>query len=282
VAASVASAHPGHLALAAAACVANLGFHAARWAAVTRLPVGRVRFRAVFDAMVAGFAVGVAVPARAGDLVRAHLLARRTGLSTVAVVGAAAVDYVVGTATLVPLIVLTGVATPLPDWARHALLLTSIMAAAGIALVFLFRPPAEDLGPAGEPDGGSPSPGLVTRLRSGLAAARDPIALARAFAWGFAGWGAELAVAWATLAAIGVEPSVAVASLVVVATAAANAIAVSPGNAGPFELAAMLPLAGLGVPTERALAFALLLHVVHLAPAAVLGGIALLREAREA
>jgi len=279
---SVASARPGPLALAAAGCVANLGFHAARWAAVTRLPVGRVRFRAVFDAMVAGFAVGVAVPARAGDLVRAHLLARRTGLSTVAVVGAAAVDYVVGTATLVPLIVLTGVATPLPDWARHALLLTSIMAAAGIALVFLFRPPAEDLGPAGEPDGGSPSPGLVARLRSGLAAARDPIALTRAFAWGLAGWGAELAMAWATLAAVGVEPSVAVASLVVVATAAANAIAVSPGNAGPFELAAMLPLAGLGVPTERALAFALLLHGVHLAPAAVLGGIALLREAREA
>jgi len=282
VVASVASAHPGHLALAAAACVANLAFHAARWAAVTRLPVGRVRFRAVFDAMVAGFAVGIAVPARAGDLVRAHLLARRTGLSTVAVVGAAAVDYVVGTATLVPLIVLTGVATPLPDWGRHALLLTSIVAAAGIALVLLFRPPAEDLGPAGEPDAGVPSPRLVARLRSGLAAARDPVALARAFAWGLAGWGAELAMAWATLAAVGVEPNVAVASLVVVATAAANAIAMSPGNAGPFELAAMLPLAGLGVPTEPALAFALLLHVVHLAPAAVLGGIALLREAREA
>jgi uncharacterized membrane protein YbhN (UPF0104 family) len=282
VAASVGSANPGQLALAAAACVANLAFHAARWAAVVRPPAGRIRLRAVFDAMVAGLAVGIAVPARAGDLVRAHLLARRTGLSTAAVVGAAAVDYVVGTATLVPLIVLTGLATPLPDWARHALLVTSILSAAGIALVFLLRPPAEDLGPAGEPDAEEPPPGLVARLRSGLSAAHDPVAVARAFGWGLAGWGAELAIAWATLAAVGVEPTVALASLVVVATAAANAIAVSPGNAGPFELAAMLPLAGLGVPTEPALAFALLLHVVHLAPAAVLGSAALLHEARTA
>jgi hypothetical protein len=78
-----------------------------------------------------------------------------------------------------------------------------------------------------------------------------------------------------------VEPTVALASLVVVATAAANAIAVSPGNAGPFELAAMLPLASLGVAAEPALAFALLLHVVHLGPAAALGGVALVRAARD-
>jgi hypothetical protein len=66
----------------------------------------------------------------------------------------------------------------------------------------------------------------------------------------------------------------------VVATAAANAVAVSPGNAGPFELAAMLPVASVGVAPAPALAFALLLHAVHLAPAAALGGWVLVREAR--
>lgn len=283
VGASVATAHPGLLALAVLACVANLVFHAYRWAAVVRPPGQPVPARAVFDAMVAGFAVGIAVPARAGDLVRAHLLGRRARLSTAAVIGAAAVDYVVGTATLVPLIVLAGVATPLPDWARHALLVTSVSAAAGIALVFLFRPDREVPADEGEPlDDGSPipEPGLVARLRSGLAAVHEPVAMARALGWGVAGWGAELAIAWSTLGAVGVEPTVALASLVVVATAAANAVAVSPGNAGPFELAAMLPLAGLGVAAEPALAFALLLHAVHLAPAAALGGWVLLREAR--
>jgi hypothetical protein len=79
---------------------------------------------------------------------------------------------------------------------------------------------------------------------------------------------------------VGVPPTLPLAALAVVATAAANAIAVSPGNAGPFELAAMLPLAGLGVAREPALAFALLLHVAHLAPTAALGVWVLVREAR--
>ncbi|HEX9307014.1 MAG TPA: lysylphosphatidylglycerol synthase transmembrane domain-containing protein [Anaeromyxobacter sp.] len=276
VGASVAGAHLGLLALAMGANVLNLVFHAARWAAVVRPPGVRVRLVDVFEAMVAGFAVGIAAPARAGDLVRSHLLARRARLSTASVVGAAAVDYVVGTASLVPLIVLLGVATPLPDWARHALLVTSIGSAAGIALVFVLRPrratPAEKVDE-------SASPGLVVRLRSGLGAVREPLALARCLAWGVAGWGAELLIAWFTLSAVGLEPTLPLAALAVVATAAANAIAVSPGNAGPFELAAMLPLAGFGVAREPALAFALLLHVAHLAPTAALGAWVLVREA---
>jgi uncharacterized membrane protein YbhN (UPF0104 family) len=270
VAATLARSRPGPVALAMAANVANLAFHAARWAAVVRPPGVRVRLADVFEAMVGGFAVGIAVPARAGDLVRSHLLARRAGLSTAAVIGAAAVDYVVGTASLVPLILLLGVATPLPGWARHALVLTSIGSAAGVAALLALRPSRE----------AAERPGLLWRLRSGLGAVHEPLALTRSFAWGFAGWGAELLVAWFTLDAVGIPPTLVLASLVVVATAAANAVAVSPGNAGPFELAAVLPLAGLGVAREPALAFALLLHVAHLAPTAVLGGWVLLREAR--
>ena len=121
--------------------------------------------------------------------------------------------------------------------------------------------------------------GVVARLRSGLSAVHEPGALARSLGWAMAGWGAELAVAWATLAAVGIPPTVGLSALVVLATAAANGISVTPGNAGPFELAAMLPLAGVGVAPEPALAFALLFHLVHLAPIAAMGGWVLLREA---
>lgn len=274
VARSLASAHPGFLLLAAAANVLNLVFHAARWAAVVRPSAACVRIGDALDATAAGLAVGIAVPARAGDLVRSHLLARRAGLSTPTVVASAAVDYVVGTASLVPLLALLAAATTLPGWARHALLLTSVAAAVGVAAVFLLRP-ARDAIPEGE--GLS---GLLSHLRSGLAAVHAPGAVTRSFAWAFAGWGAELLIAWFTLAAVGLAPTVSLAALAVVATAAANAIAVSPGNAGPFELAAMLPLAGLGVAPEPALAFALLFHLAHLAPPLALGAWVLLREAR--
>jgi hypothetical protein len=275
--ASLVAASPGLLLVAALANVANLVFHAFRWAAVVRPPGVRVRAVDVLGAMTAGFAVGIAVPARAGDLVRAHLLARRAGLRRSVVLASAALDYVVGTASLVPLVALLAVAIPLPSWARHALVVTAVATAGGVVALFFLRPPRE----GGRTDHPGLA-GLVARLRSGLSAVHEPGALARALAWALCGWAAELAVAWATLAAVGIAPTLGLSALVVLATAAANAIAVSPGNAGPFELAAMLPLAGVGVAPEPALAFALLFHLAHLAPIAAMGGWVLLREAAKA
>lgn len=272
--ASLLSANAGLLLVAALANVVNLVFHAFRWAAVVRPKGVRVRAADVLASMTAGFAVGIAVPARAGDLVRSHLLARRARLRRSFVIASAAVDYVVGTASLVPLVALLALVIPLPGWARQALLVTSVAAAAGVAVLFVLRPRRDAV-----PDGEGLS-GLVLRLRDGLSAVHEPGALGRSFAWAFAGWGAELAVAWFTLAAVGIPPTLALASLAVLATAAANAISVSPGNTGPFELAAMLPLTGLGVAREPALAFALLFHLVHLAPIAAMGGWVLVREAR--
>ncbi|HEX9051711.1 MAG TPA: lysylphosphatidylglycerol synthase domain-containing protein, partial [Anaeromyxobacter sp.] len=141
--ASLAAAQPGLLLLAALANVANLVFHAYRWAAVVRPRGVRVRTADVLAATTAGFAVGIAVPARAGDLVRAHLLARRAGLGRSFVLASAALDYVVGTASLVPLVALLAVATPLPSWARDALGVTAVASAGGAVALFALRPPRD-------------------------------------------------------------------------------------------------------------------------------------------
>ena len=62
------------------------------------------------------------------------------------------------------------------------------------------------------------------------------------------------------------------------AASAAAAVGVSPGNAGTFELATAVALAGVGVPWDAAVAFALAFHAVHVVPVALLGGAVLLRE----
>ena len=273
---TLAAANPMWLVAAALANVVNLWVHAVRWAVVIRQPAVRLRLSDVFEALVAGYATGIAVPARAGDLVRSHLLARRTGLSTPEVLASAAVDYVIGTAALVPLLALVGLATPLPAWARDAMLAAAVASGAGVVGVFLLRPKP------GAPAADSGIGGLVSRFRGGLAVVREPGAIARCAAWGLVGWGADLLVAWCALAAVGLDAGWAEAGLAVVATAAVNAVAISPGNAGPFELAAMLPLTGVGIAHEPALAFALLLHVAHLAPVAGIGAVVLFQEAREA
>jgi uncharacterized membrane protein YbhN (UPF0104 family) len=271
------SADPALLAAAGASNLLSQWTRAARWAAVVRPPGVVLRARHAFAPLVAGYAVAIVVPARAGDVVRAHMLARRTGLPTASVLAAAFLDYVVGTATLVPLLAALALATPLPGWARQALLAFAALGAVGFAATWLLRPP-----PDHDPAAHRGVRGLVGRLRAGLDAAHEPKAIGASLGWGVVGWGTELLIALFALAAMGLPATLAVGGLLVCATTAANVLSISPGNAGPFEVAALLVLAGLGVDAERALAFALLYHACHLAPTGLVGAGVLVRAARAA
>ncbi|BDG01652.1 lysylphosphatidylglycerol synthase transmembrane domain-containing protein [Anaeromyxobacter oryzae] len=279
VLAVLARADPILVLLACGANVLSLALHSKRWASVVQPPGARLRFRDAFAAVTAGFAAGVVLPARAGDVLRAALLARRARLSTASLLAAAALDYVVGSAALVPLLALLAVGTPLPGWARTALLAFTAVAAAGLVAAFVLRPSHRTTVAPAAPKGGHRL-ALVARLRAGLSATHDPGALGRAFAWGVAGWMAEVLIALLALAALGLPTTLAAAALAVLASTAANIVAISPGNTGPFELAVVVALAGLGVDREPAVAFALLYHFVHLAPVTLIGGGLLLVEAR--
>jgi glycosyltransferase AglD len=270
---TLAGANPWLVALSCAANLLSLAFHSRRWAAVVRPPHVKIRFRDAFWPVVAGFAAGLVVPARAGDVLRAWMLARRTHLPTATVVAAAALDYLIGAATLVPVLALVAIGTPLPGWARTTLGVFAIIAVAGTVAVWFLRPPRD----RPVPTRGAKT-GLVARLRGGLAAAHEPRAIAASVLWGLCGWGAEALIALFALAALGLPTTFPVAALLVVATTAANIVVVSPGNAGPFELAAMVALAGVGVDRAPALALALLYHLVHLVPVAVLGLWVLVRD----
>jgi peptidoglycan/xylan/chitin deacetylase (PgdA/CDA1 family)/uncharacterized membrane protein YbhN (UPF0104 family) len=268
VGASLAGAHPGLLALAAGANLVSLATHAGRWRTVTLVPGGRVRYRDAWVAILSGFAAGLVLPGRGGDLVRSHLLARRSGVSTAAVVAAAALDYLVGIVSFVLALGAVAVASPLPGWGLRALVACATLAGAALVAAWLLRPRRD----APEPEG------FVARLRAGLAALHDGKALAAGVGWGLAGWVAEGAIAFFTLAALGLPATPVMAALVVLAASAAAAVGVSPGNAGTFELATAVTLAGAGVPSGDALAFALAFHAVHVVPVAILGGAVLLRE----
>ncbi len=271
VALALSRANAALLALAAAFNVLSLAAHAGRWQALVRQGAP-TRFRDVFASLVAGFTAGFAISARAGDLVRAHLLARRARLPTSTVVATAAVDYLVGGAVLPPLLALLLLAGRPPPWAGRAFAIALAVVVAGGLAVWLLRPRSRH--PA------SGAGGLGSRLRLGLVAAHDPGAVLRSASWAVGGWAAELLIALFTLAAFGLPASLPAAVLAVLASTAASFVSVSPGNAGPFELAVVLALGGLGVPRELALACALGYHLVHLVPTAVLGSVALLREAR--
>jgi peptidoglycan/xylan/chitin deacetylase (PgdA/CDA1 family)/uncharacterized membrane protein YbhN (UPF0104 family) len=255
------------------AMLANLGSlaaHSARWRAVVQAPGLRVRYRDALSALIAGYAAGIVLPARASDLLRAHLLARRAGLSTATLVAAAAFDYVVGTAAMIVAAAAVAPLVAFPPWASRGLAVIAAVAAVAGGAAWLLRPRHGHAHKAS---------GAIARLRSGLAAVHHPRALLAAFVWGLAGWAAEGAIALATLAALGLPATVASAALAVIAASAAAAIQLAPGNVGSFELATSVAIVGTGAPPDAALAFAVAFHAAHLVPVALLGGAMLLRDA---
>jgi uncharacterized protein (TIRG00374 family) len=78
----------------------NVVLRTARWQYLLA-PVGHVGFRNAFRATVVGFAANSVLPARAGELLRPYLLARREGLSATATFATIIVERLLDTLTVV-------------------------------------------------------------------------------------------------------------------------------------------------------------------------------------
>ena len=261
-----AGARPGALLLAAACNVGALAAQSLRWLAVAHPAAPRARPWDAFYATVTGFAVGLVMPARAADVAKSHLLARRSGASMASVAGSMVLDHVVGAASILAFLAIFGVFAPLPGWVHQAARVALVVAVGAAAVVFLLRPRK------GVPEATRGLRGLIARSRHGLAAAGQPRALALAGVAAMAGWVLEVGIGMFTLDAFGLPATAHAGVLIMLATTLSSAASLSPGNAGAFELAVVLALAGLGVPSEAALAFAIGYHAVHLVPVAVIGG----------
>ena len=261
-----AGARPGPLLLGVLCNVAALAAQSLRWLAVAQPAAPRARPGDAFYATVTGFAVGLVMPARAADVAKSHLLARRSGASMASVAGSMVLDHLVGGVSILAFLAAFGLFAPLPDWARQAAEVSLLAAGAAAAALFFLRPRP------GAPEPTTGVRGLLARARHGLAALGQPRALALAGIAAMAGWTMEVAIGMFTLDAFGLPVTAQAGVLIMLATTLSSAASVSPGNAGAFELAVVLALAGLGVPSEAALAFAIGYHAVHLVPVAVIGG----------
>jgi peptidoglycan/xylan/chitin deacetylase (PgdA/CDA1 family)/uncharacterized membrane protein YbhN (UPF0104 family) len=270
--ANLASARWPVLGLAALANLSAIAAQAGRWWALVRPIAPATRGREAFTALVAGFAVALFMPARAGDLARVQVLSTRNKASRAALLGTVALDHVMGGLTLLLFLAAAAAVAPLPPWARRGAATLVGLAGAGALIVWVLwifrpsRPAALRRGPWG----------LMARLQHGLAATGEPRALLAAVLFGLGGWVCELLVAAIALSAFDLPVTFQAALLSVLSASLASLVAVSPGNTGTFELAVVLALGGIGVPRAEALAFALGYHLTHLALVAIVGGASLI------
>ncbi len=262
---SFAAASLPFLLVAALANCLTMALQTGRWLAIVRPVEPRARARDAFFALTAGYAIGLVVAARAADLARAHLMARRSGGSMAALTATAVVDHLLGSVALFGAVGMFTAVAPLPVWLRGAGTAAFAAAIAALFGMWLLRPRSPAAGKHG-------LAGIVARTRQGLVAVGRPRALAVSWIFALAGWSGEMLVAYLCLGAFGLRADVETSLLCVLATTLAAAAGVSPGNAGAFEIACVVALSGFGIAREPALAFAIGYHAVHVIPTALIGG----------
>jgi glycosyltransferase 2 family protein len=273
------TAAPGWLILSVSLQASDVLLRAARWQRLVA-PIRWIGFLPMLGYLLVGYVANNVLPARLGELVRSHYLGDREGISRASALGTVVVERVVDTAVVVAIGALAILVLHVRGVVASAVLVG--LAVTGLLIVALAGgilahrlPGADRLISLAErrPQVAQ----LGRRLHDGLAVARRPRTLGAAIGLSIAAWGASLLAVAAAGQAIGSELTIGEAALLSSGVALATAIPSAPGYLGTFELAFVTIGNALGLPSDRALALALLVHASILILTSTGGAAAFLR-----
>ncbi len=233
---------------------------AVRWRAILRGVAPGVRFWTIFQSKLVGYAANSILPARLGDLVRIEFVSTITGVARSKVLATGVTDLWFDKIGWIITFIFAYFVAPMPDWvSKTFLIMGSIILAIGTALVILSRGSK-----------GANSDSFLGRFREGL----EQPHLLRLFLNQL--WLSPLSWIWETLlilfvaSALGVDISFSQAFAVLTAFNISMAIPI-PANAGAFEVAATYTLTAFGIAPDRAIAFAVIYHLILLIPGVIVG-----------
>jgi uncharacterized protein (TIRG00374 family) len=261
-------------------------FRAARWR-VMLLPVGYARYSTAFRTTVIGFAANALLPARAGEFLRPYLLARREGLRATATFATVILERLLDVGTVLLLLAafvfLFDPGMSRADSATYAAVkfggaLAGVTSLVGLVVMFVL---------AGHPERLEQLVHRVARVlppRPAQAVAR----FARTFAEGLAVMRRPGPLAWSLLLSLPLWLCIAASiwfvsrafhvtmpftgSFLVIAVLTVGVAVPTPGAVGGFHYAYRVAATSFfGVPNERAVGAAIVLHAVSFVPVTVLG-----------
>ena len=257
-------------------------------------PIGHAHFAAAFRTTTIGFAASAILPARAGEVIRPYLLARQEGLSATAVFATIIIERLLDAVTCVLLLAsFVVVFDPGMDRADSRLywlvevggFVVGCLAVLVLGLMFFAARDPQAVGRwAYKLE--HLLPGRLThalavgllRFAEGLAVVRTPRRLLSALVLSFPLWLSIGLGIWAVTEAFGIDMPF-TGSFLLIALLVVGVSVPTPGGVGGFEAAVQIGLTSFyGVPNDRAVGAALVLHVVSLLPTVVLGFLFLIQD----
>jgi uncharacterized protein (TIRG00374 family) len=245
-------------------------------------PVKVLSTRSLFSALMIGYAANSFVPAHLGEFLRAFVIGKKHGISASAAFGSIVVERIVDVVSLIGAMALVLMVHPFPDWVTTSGLLMLLAALAlcvilftckrfesqTVALVRLWVKPLPER--------------IASRLESlalnflrGIVPLKSAAHYASAAVLSIAIWLCYATVYYICLAAFNLVNAYSLAwyvgLVVLVFTTISVVIPSTPGYVGTFHYLCQLALVMFGVSVSEALSFAVIAHLVGIAPVAIVG-----------
>ena len=237
----------------------------------------------VFSATMIGFLANNVLPARLGELVRAHVVGRRASISRSAALASIIIERIFDLFTLLALFALVALVSRLPRGLDRVALCA--LAAGAVTLILLLiwnrHPdpfvrwmlrivPSRARGRASD---------LASGFREGLRVFDSAAHLLAVGMLSLLFWAGILCVMWLCMRAISIQAPQPEASMVaVVGIALVTMVPSAPGFIGTMQGGGTLALQVFGVPKEQALAFSIIFHATQWVPVNLVGAVYLFRE----
>jgi uncharacterized protein (TIRG00374 family) len=284
--ASVRAARPDYLALALVLTSGTFIVRAERWQYLLG-PLGRTRFSTVFRATVIGFAASAVLPARAGEVIRPYLLARREGLSATAAFATIVVERILDLVAVLLLmaafLIWFDPGLESRDSAvflaiRFGGLVMAPVAVGTLAVMFVMAGHPERLHAwvlKAEAILPARIAALIARFArtfaEGFAVVRSPGRLVAAIAWSIVLWIAIASGIWAVSVAFGIAMPFTGAWLMLAPLVVGVAVP-TPGGVGGFHEAYRIGATGFfGADNDIAVGAAIVLHAISVGPVIIVG-----------
>jgi uncharacterized protein (TIRG00374 family) len=230
-----------------------------------------------------GYAANNILPARLGELVRAYVLRRRTGVSVTLAVAILLVERIFDGLVITLMLFAAALYAPLPEWGQELLwvALGLFASAAGVVVaVMLTRDRvlavADSLARRAGTRLGPRLRSLAHRIVSATDCVRSPRLLLGIILLSISVWFVEGCMFLAVLPAFGLPAQPLWALLALSITNLGILMPSSPGYIGPFHFFCMQALMVFSVPREVALGYAIMVHLLYFIPVTIWGVVAMM------
>lgn len=257
--------------------LSNFAVRTARWRRLFPLDF-RPPFASTFTAMMAGYLFNNILPARAGELVRVHMIGKRAQLPRSTALGTVVLERTLDLVVLLALLVFVMIIQPLPGWAAYASKVVTALAFVALAAILTLAFLGERIIALVLPWLGFLSSQLTQRLDisarafvGGISALLHVSHLAYFLAVTAVAWVLELLLVYMLAQAFRIDLGLVNLLFVMLVIALGAMVPSSPGYIGTFEVFGTSALALLGISGGAALGFVLTLHMVVLLGSSLTG-----------